>query len=236
MNLSIPIVLPVSAEDKQRLEGSAALALSFQGRRVAVLRRPEFFAHRKEERCARVWGTACPRHPHIQVRPGPGRGCRNELFQGFEVLSVLPASYLLGNSPSRASRTGFFGSSLRTADRVVKVLQLLSSPLGCGSTRSIIPWDNAPGSTDWLELSASKGCSCGSSLPSLKNISFNSLAAGVCLATGSFIMHIPWGERAKREVQEGLVPSCRLLDAREAQHPAGGTGWLLPHWVRFCCP
>uniref|UniRef100_A0A8D2QV21 3'-phosphoadenosine 5'-phosphosulfate synthase 2 n=3 Tax=Zosterops TaxID=36298 RepID=A0A8D2QV21_ZOSLA len=67
VNLSIPIVLPVSAEDKQRLEGSAALALSFQGRRVAVLRRPEFFAHRKEERCARVWGTACPRHPHIQM-------------------------------------------------------------------------------------------------------------------------------------------------------------------------
>ncbi|NWV74385.1 PAPS2 synthase, partial [Dasyornis broadbenti] len=67
VNLSIPIVLPVSSEDKQRLEGSAALALSFQGRRVAVLRSPEFFAHRKEERCARVWGTTCPRHPHIQM-------------------------------------------------------------------------------------------------------------------------------------------------------------------------
>ncbi|NWT74383.1 PAPS2 synthase, partial [Prunella himalayana] len=67
VNLSVPIVLPLSAEDKQRLEGSAALALSFQGRRLAVLRRPEFFAHRKEERCARVWGTACPRHPHIQM-------------------------------------------------------------------------------------------------------------------------------------------------------------------------
>ncbi|XP_021392755.1 bifunctional 3'-phosphoadenosine 5'-phosphosulfate synthase 2 [Lonchura striata] len=67
VNLSIPIVLPLSAEDKQRLEGSAALALSFQGRRLAVLRGPEFFQHRKEERCARVWGTACPRHPHIQM-------------------------------------------------------------------------------------------------------------------------------------------------------------------------
>ncbi|XP_030131596.4 bifunctional 3'-phosphoadenosine 5'-phosphosulfate synthase 2 isoform X2 [Taeniopygia guttata] len=67
VNLSIPIVLPLSLEDKQRLEGSEALALSFQGRRVAVLRDPEFFAHRKEERCARVWGTTCPRHPHIQM-------------------------------------------------------------------------------------------------------------------------------------------------------------------------
>ncbi|NWV22035.1 PAPS2 synthase, partial [Origma solitaria] len=67
VNLSIPIVLPVTSEDKQRLQGSAALALSFQGRRVAVLRSPEFFPHRKEERCARVWGTTCPRHPHIQM-------------------------------------------------------------------------------------------------------------------------------------------------------------------------
>ncbi|KAJ7426890.1 Bifunctional 3'-phosphoadenosine 5'-phosphosulfate synthase 2 [Willisornis vidua] len=67
VNLSIPIVLPVSSEDKQRLEGCEALALAFQGRRVAVLRSPEFFEHRKEERCARVWGTTCPRHPHIQM-------------------------------------------------------------------------------------------------------------------------------------------------------------------------
>ncbi|XP_027548705.1 bifunctional 3'-phosphoadenosine 5'-phosphosulfate synthase 2 isoform X1 [Neopelma chrysocephalum] len=67
VNLSVPIVLPVSEEDKQRLEGCEALALSFQGRRVAVLRSPEFFQHRKEERCARVWGTTCPRHPHIQM-------------------------------------------------------------------------------------------------------------------------------------------------------------------------
>lgn len=90
-------MLPVSAEDKGRLEGSAALALRFQGRRVAVLRSPEFFAHRKEERCARVWGTTCPRHPHIQVGSAPpcqgepglgggnaGRGWRSQPFQGFE--------------------------------------------------------------------------------------------------------------------------------------------------------
>lgn len=82
VNLSIPIVLPVSAEDKQRLEGSPALALSFQGRRVAVLSSPEFFAHRKEERCARTWGTTCPRHPHIQVSPAPP--CPAESGQGLQ--------------------------------------------------------------------------------------------------------------------------------------------------------
>ncbi|NXC33061.1 PAPS2 synthase, partial [Campylorhamphus procurvoides] len=67
VNLSVPIVLAVSEQDKQRLQGCEALALSFQGRRLALLRRPEFFEHRKEERCARVWGTTCPRHPHIQM-------------------------------------------------------------------------------------------------------------------------------------------------------------------------
>ncbi|XP_042673653.1 bifunctional 3'-phosphoadenosine 5'-phosphosulfate synthase 2 isoform X1 [Centrocercus urophasianus] len=67
VNLSIPIVLPVSAQDKQRLEGCGALALSYAGRRVAILRDPEYFEHRKEERCARVWGTTCAKHPHVKM-------------------------------------------------------------------------------------------------------------------------------------------------------------------------
>ncbi|XP_030909255.1 bifunctional 3'-phosphoadenosine 5'-phosphosulfate synthase 2 [Melopsittacus undulatus] len=67
VNLSIPIVLPISVEDKERLEGCEALALSYQGRRVAVLKNPEYFEHRKEERCARVWGTTCAKHPHVKM-------------------------------------------------------------------------------------------------------------------------------------------------------------------------
>ncbi|XP_068025308.1 LOW QUALITY PROTEIN: bifunctional 3'-phosphoadenosine 5'-phosphosulfate synthase 2 [Melanerpes formicivorus] len=67
VNLSVPIVLPVRTEDKERLGGCAALALCRAGRRVAVLRRPEFYEHRKEERCARVWGTTCAKHPHIKM-------------------------------------------------------------------------------------------------------------------------------------------------------------------------
>ncbi|XP_054238084.1 bifunctional 3'-phosphoadenosine 5'-phosphosulfate synthase 2 [Indicator indicator] len=67
VNLSVPIVLPVCREDKERLEGCAALALCRAGRRLAVLRRPEFYEHRKEERCARVWGTTCAKHPHIKL-------------------------------------------------------------------------------------------------------------------------------------------------------------------------
>ncbi|NXA55056.1 PAPS2 synthase, partial [Nothocercus julius] len=77
INLSIPIVLPVSTEDKQRLEGCSEFALSYKGRKVAVLKSPEYFEHRKEERCARIWGTTCAKHPHVKVgaaRPHRRRG------------------------------------------------------------------------------------------------------------------------------------------------------------------
>lgn len=65
--MSMPIVLPVSKDDKERLDGSAAFALEFRGRKVAILRNSEFYEHRKEERCARQWGTTCPKHPYIKV-------------------------------------------------------------------------------------------------------------------------------------------------------------------------
>lgn len=67
INLSVPIVLPVSTEAKQTLDGCAAVALEYQGARVAILRNPEFYENRKEERCARQWGTTCPQHPYIKV-------------------------------------------------------------------------------------------------------------------------------------------------------------------------
>ncbi|XP_008320665.1 bifunctional 3'-phosphoadenosine 5'-phosphosulfate synthase 2-like [Cynoglossus semilaevis] len=67
INMSIPIVLPVNSEVKQELDGSAAVALEYQGKRVAILRNPEFYVNRKEERCARQWGTTCPLHPYIKM-------------------------------------------------------------------------------------------------------------------------------------------------------------------------
>ncbi|KAM6185954.1 bifunctional 3'-phosphoadenosine 5'-phosphosulfate synthase 2 [Rhynchocyon petersi] len=67
INMSIPIVLPVSSDDKKRLEGCSELALEYGGRRVAILKGPEFYEHRKEERCSRVWGTTCEKHPHIKM-------------------------------------------------------------------------------------------------------------------------------------------------------------------------
>ncbi len=66
--MSVPIVLPVSKDDKERLDGGAAFSLEFKGQKVAIMRNPEFYEHRKEERCARQWGTTCPQHPYIKVR------------------------------------------------------------------------------------------------------------------------------------------------------------------------
>ncbi len=41
--------------------------LRYDGNSVAILRRPEFYPHRKEERCARTFGTASRNHPAIKL-------------------------------------------------------------------------------------------------------------------------------------------------------------------------
>jgi len=66
-NQSIPIVLAVSNEDKERMEGCSALTLRYEGKAVGIMRTPEFYEHRKEERCARMFGTTHPGHPYIQM-------------------------------------------------------------------------------------------------------------------------------------------------------------------------
>lgn len=66
-NQSIPIVLPVHTADKQRLESCAAISLSYQGRLIAILRTPEFYEHRKEERCCRQFATCNQGHPYVKM-------------------------------------------------------------------------------------------------------------------------------------------------------------------------
>lgn len=47
----MPIVLAISTTDKQRLEASGSdVTLTYNNRPVAVIRKPEYFEHRKEER------------------------------------------------------------------------------------------------------------------------------------------------------------------------------------------
>lgn len=65
---SIPIVLPLQTQDKERLEKESAICLvNKDGKPVAILRNPEFYEHRKEERCSRQFGTNNPGHPYIKV-------------------------------------------------------------------------------------------------------------------------------------------------------------------------
>ena len=67
MNQSIPIVLAVSTWDKERLQESSSIVLKYQGKPLAIMRNPEFFYHRKEERCSRQFGTSDSGHPYIKM-------------------------------------------------------------------------------------------------------------------------------------------------------------------------
>lgn len=67
VNQSVPIVLPVTTFDKDRLEGCSAISLFYNNVCYAILRKPEFFPHRKEERVARQFGTTNKDHPHIKL-------------------------------------------------------------------------------------------------------------------------------------------------------------------------
>ncbi|GAB0088003.1 bifunctional 3'-phosphoadenosine 5'-phosphosulfate synthase [Sergentomyia squamirostris] len=65
-NQSVPIVLSVNDLDKERLDGVSALTLCYDSKPVAILRRPEFYYQRKEERCCRQFGTSNPDHPYVR--------------------------------------------------------------------------------------------------------------------------------------------------------------------------
>lgn len=67
INQSVPIVLPVHTEDKERLAGHDAFVLCYEGQNVAILRQPEFYNHNKEERCCRQFGTSNKGHPYIKM-------------------------------------------------------------------------------------------------------------------------------------------------------------------------
>lgn len=76
-NQSIPIVLPIHTELKEKLaaENLQAVTLTYKGRKIAVIRDPEFFPHVKEERCARQFGTTDVRHPTIEMIMQSGDWC-----------------------------------------------------------------------------------------------------------------------------------------------------------------
>nr|CAI5837913.1 unnamed protein product [Callosobruchus analis] len=67
INQSVAIVLPITTADKERLEGAEAIGLYHKNELYAILRDPQIFYHRKEERCARQFGTTNKDHPHIKL-------------------------------------------------------------------------------------------------------------------------------------------------------------------------
>lgn len=67
-NMSVPIVLSLTEQQKNELEGKSAFALkSPEGEIVAILRNFEIYAHNKEERCARTFGLTDDRHPYTDI-------------------------------------------------------------------------------------------------------------------------------------------------------------------------
>jgi len=53
-NQSVPIVLPVGTEDKERLTGASSITLKYNSKPIAIMQAPEFYEHRKEERYAYI--------------------------------------------------------------------------------------------------------------------------------------------------------------------------------------
>jgi len=66
-NQSVPIVLPISTEDKEQLSSCKEFTLRYNGVAKAIIRNPEFYEHRKEERCARQFGMFNDGHPYIKM-------------------------------------------------------------------------------------------------------------------------------------------------------------------------
>lgn len=64
---SIPIVLAISTDVKESIGCSKAVALYYKEDLYAVMRNPEIYHHKKEERVARQFGTTHNDHPYIKV-------------------------------------------------------------------------------------------------------------------------------------------------------------------------
>ncbi|KAL8617610.1 hypothetical protein ACOMHN_064700 [Nucella lapillus] len=66
-NQSVPIVLPVKTEDKERLDACSAFTIKYGDKNIAIMRRPEFYPHNKEERCSRQFGSSNTGHPYVKM-------------------------------------------------------------------------------------------------------------------------------------------------------------------------
>ncbi|GMS96130.1 hypothetical protein PENTCL1PPCAC_18305, partial [Pristionchus entomophagus] len=79
LNQSLPIVLTLTQKEKEHVtrdgKVAPAIALSYEGRRIAVLRNGEIFEHRRKERAARQFGSIDERHPGVAQVLNAGEFC-----------------------------------------------------------------------------------------------------------------------------------------------------------------
>ncbi|CAG2120381.1 unnamed protein product, partial [Medioppia subpectinata] len=66
-NQTIPIVLAIDDQNKERIEKSKNICLLYKNNLIAILEDIEIFAHRKEERAAAVFKTTNRGHPSIKM-------------------------------------------------------------------------------------------------------------------------------------------------------------------------
>lgn len=67
VNMSLPIVLAIDDETKERIGSSTNVALlGPTGDLIGTLRSIEIYKHNKEERIARTWGTTAPGLPYVE--------------------------------------------------------------------------------------------------------------------------------------------------------------------------
>ncbi|CAJ0579485.1 unnamed protein product, partial [Mesorhabditis spiculigera] len=80
VNQSVPIVLPITGEQKEMITAKDGtilkeVALIYNGKVLAILKDGEVFDHRKEERVCRQFGCADARHPTIDLIKKSGDFC-----------------------------------------------------------------------------------------------------------------------------------------------------------------
>ncbi|KAH7567151.1 hypothetical protein JRO89_XS07G0024000 [Xanthoceras sorbifolium] len=67
VNMSLPIVLAIDDETKERIGSSTNVGLvGPSGDLIGILRSIEIYKHNKEERIARTWGTTAPGLPYVE--------------------------------------------------------------------------------------------------------------------------------------------------------------------------
>jgi 3'-phosphoadenosine 5'-phosphosulfate synthase len=101
VSMSVPITLAITEYTKAAIEGSGKKAVALttkDGATVAILRRPEIYANRKEEIVTRTFGVIDPGHPYIANIYSGG-----EWLIGGEVELIEPIKFFDGLDKWRLS-------------------------------------------------------------------------------------------------------------------------------------